>query len=818
MTAHLAEFAAQPIVQRLGWALVHSVWQLLLVAAMAAVALRWFRQANARVRYVGLCVALVAMAAAPVITLVALGKDMAWRNLDAPERVSSTQREPVSNPAGPFGPPLGTGATMAEDNAASTQPGVSSPLPAYGIAAPQPMSEATISNNSARAGAETVLSASTLRTHINAAIPWIVISWIAGVLLLGMWHAVGYVLASRLKTRHTRPIGEPVRDLFNNLRQRMRIRVPVRLLETTAMSVPVVIGWIRPVVLMPASVLSGLSTEQVAALLAHELAHVRRHDLLVNMVQTMVETCLFFHPAVWWLSKQIRIQREYCADDEAAIVCRDREAYTRALVTLAETVIAVPRPAVAASGGVLTQRIHRLLGLPTEMQSAPRRPAWLLSAVVGLALVVGLVGSTTSNARNREAAAQIRPIQELARELSSRHLHGWKLLNVDTRPAALADEYRGYRLFLRRTWKHYTDTPQQAQVGPIGPFELRHEDWELVLVPVDGGKAPAALKSQIRWQRSNSPYHTREVCLGEGHGYVWFTRATIDRQEYLRRQLKLEGGDERIELIIDGLSVEDTGSNTSNSCRPLLAHFGDGALPYLEKTIARTSGDQRLRVVGSLAYIRTPQATALLKKLANSEDQHLRNSAYYALIHLPIRQSARQTYIAMLGNHRYVHQVCEACVELDWQEALPVLRDLIRQPRNFREFEVATRTRRALEGSPVPEALLQAEQTLRKLMRPDLDPKARQQIADARALLINSKDAEAANLAALSLALFVTKGNNAPVNAAGLEILLSRPRRSTLDFLTALSSGIDEDQRPPIQRLLRKVEQARESRGLKRGG
>ena len=94
------------------------------------------------------------------------------------------------------------------------------------------------------------------------------------------------------------------------------------------------VGWLNPVVLLPASALSGLTPTQIEALLAHELAHVRRHDYLVNLLQSVVETLLFYHPAVWWVSAHVRAEREHCCDDLAVAVC-DRLVYVTALADLA---------------------------------------------------------------------------------------------------------------------------------------------------------------------------------------------------------------------------------------------------------------------------------------------------------------------------------------------------------------------------------------------------------------------------------------------------------------------------------------------------
>ena len=100
--------------------------------------------------------------------------------------------------------------------------------------------------------------------------------------------------------------------------------------------VPTIVGCLRPVILLPASVVTGLPASHLDAVLAHELAHVRRHDYLVNVLQSLVETLLFYHPAVWWCSRQIRIEREHCCDDLVVEACGDRVVYAHALAQLEE--------------------------------------------------------------------------------------------------------------------------------------------------------------------------------------------------------------------------------------------------------------------------------------------------------------------------------------------------------------------------------------------------------------------------------------------------------------------------------------------------
>jgi TonB family protein len=159
----------------------------------------------------------------------------------------------------------------------------------------------------------------------------------------------------------------------------------VRLLHSARVQVPTVIGWLRPVVLIPASCLSGFSSEQVEAILCHELAHVRRHDYLVSIFQSVAEALLFYHPAVWWVSKQVRRERECCCDAIAVANGGDALAYAKALSHLEERRASFPEFVLGANGGVLKMRIRRLLGCAEDAPSQ-------VTALTLLAVVLAMLG------------------------------------------------------------------------------------------------------------------------------------------------------------------------------------------------------------------------------------------------------------------------------------------------------------------------------------------------------------------------------------------------------------------------------------------
>ena len=229
--------------------------------------------------------------------------------------------------------------------------------------------------------------------RVEPLLPTLILTWIAGVSVLSLRLLTGWIWIQRLRT-HGAPAADEWQRMATRLSRRLHIGRAITLLESTLVDVPTVIGWLKPVVLLPASALAALSPQQLEAILAHELAHIRRHDYLVNLLQTLVETLLFYHPAVWWLSRRIRIERENCCDDLAVSLCGDPVAYANALADL-ESLRSVASAwrkhedhiAMAATGGALLQRVRRLLGAPSSHTG--RGPAWLAGSVA-LLLIGGI--------------------------------------------------------------------------------------------------------------------------------------------------------------------------------------------------------------------------------------------------------------------------------------------------------------------------------------------------------------------------------------------------------------------------------------------
>src|SRR5207248_3598485 len=154
----------------------------------------------------------------------------------------------------------------------------------------------------------------------------------------------------------------PWQTACRRIAYRLGLHAAAHVVESALVDVPTVVGWLRPAIILPVAAIAALSPAQVEAILAHELAHIRRHDYAVNLLQTIAETLLFYHPAVWWLSRRIRAEREHCCDDLAVSLCGDPIAYASALADLESLRSSDHRFAMAATGGSLLHRVRRLIG------------------------------------------------------------------------------------------------------------------------------------------------------------------------------------------------------------------------------------------------------------------------------------------------------------------------------------------------------------------------------------------------------------------------------------------------------------------------
>jgi len=347
------------LAQKVGWALVHFLWQGAAVALMLALMLQLLRRRSPQARWIAACAALGLMAALPVITAFLVSVEPQRTNKPDLAMGTATQARTEALPHGGRGEPPAAGQT---GHAKARPSQTASTLPQ-------------------------IAWAKRMEALLQPLLPYFVLLWLAGVATLSVWHVGGWRQLQRTRRLGTRPVGDLMHEVFADLTQKLRVGRPVHLLQSARAAVPVVVGWLRPVVLLPASAISGLTPEQVQAVLAHELAHVRRHDCLVKVAQAVVETLLFYHPAVWWVSGRITEESEQCCDDLALEVFGDRQAYARALARAAELGHGAARLMAASSGGKLLPRVRRIMNLQEEGKAMGTRWVAGVTTIAAAALL-----------------------------------------------------------------------------------------------------------------------------------------------------------------------------------------------------------------------------------------------------------------------------------------------------------------------------------------------------------------------------------------------------------------------------------------------
>jgi beta-lactamase regulating signal transducer with metallopeptidase domain len=255
---------------------------------------------------------------------------------------------------------------------------------------------------------------------------WAVLVWVVGVALFLLRHGVGHGRILVLR-RSAHPAGADLRARVADHCRRLRLPVPMILLSHR-IQVPAATGWLRPALLLPISLATALPPAQVEALILHELAHLRRRDALIEAGMSALECLLFFHPALWWLGRQVREAREQCCDQDALGAGAAPDNLARALLAVAEGVVAPP-PALAATGGPLTARVRRILGLPE------RRRLRLRGLLALLLLPVAALAVAACAARGDDAVESLdvpMPVGAIVTAPDRRH-------PLDRRIRALAD-------------------------------------------------------------------------------------------------------------------------------------------------------------------------------------------------------------------------------------------------------------------------------------------------------------------------------------------------------------------------------------------
>ncbi len=345
------QFLGVPVVEALGWTILHSFWQGLVVAFLLTLALVMLRRQSAQARYfagLGALSLLLASVVATFFWVYEAPLTGAW----APERFGAAERAPLETMAG--APSAGSGF--------------------WGD----------------------------FYAFFEQQIPLIVALWLLGMLIftLRMLGELAYI--QHLKHYRVQAAAPRWKEKLFAIAEQMGVYQQIDIRESFQVSTPLVIGYIKPVILLPVGLLAHLTPAQVENVLAHELAHIRRHDYLVNILQSLVESVLFFNPAVWWISNLVRTEREHCCDDAAIDYTQDEVAYVETLAALEEWRAAPGSFAMAFNGrrGGVLGRVQRLLN-GDRLSALSLKILWstailvlcLAASVVHLSSQTGLEGA-----------------------------------------------------------------------------------------------------------------------------------------------------------------------------------------------------------------------------------------------------------------------------------------------------------------------------------------------------------------------------------------------------------------------------------------
>ena len=410
-------FSTAGAVERVGWVLVHSLWQFAVVAAVAAAVTAVLHGLGPVVRHAILASGLVAMAVLPVVTWWAVDVTPTRSGLAVPAASASSAAQP---------------ALVSQSAAVSSVP-------------------AAVFDGRASAAGGRGFGIEAVRRALAPWLGWCVAAWLVGVGCCAVRPLVGWAAWRRLRAGGVAVPAE-VGRMVDRACRRLGVARGVRALATSGIDVPAVAGWLSPVVLVPMALVTSLPAAQLEALIVHELAHVRRGDVLVNVLQAVLETLAFYHPAVWWLSGRLRVEREHCCDDLVLAATGGRAEYGRALVAVEMLRGRGAALACGAADGSLVSRIRRLVTGVDPRSSVWPLPAFAAAGLAGLVVAVSLTAPVQADDLPKDTNAITSLTPEQAKKLAAEFkgfvlfLNGLTALSPET-ATALAG-FEGKRLDL----------------------------------------------------------------------------------------------------------------------------------------------------------------------------------------------------------------------------------------------------------------------------------------------------------------------------------------------------------------------------------
>jgi beta-lactamase regulating signal transducer with metallopeptidase domain/peptidoglycan/xylan/chitin deacetylase (PgdA/CDA1 family) len=337
-------FTQSEIVMHLGWALVHSFWQLALIAAILFVVLRLTIRSSPNVRYLISVCALLLSVIVPVMTYLQISERLGVSTQVSQKKYADEHSQRITEDKSRVNVEVGS---QESDRAQAAFTSERDPL-------------------------------STFRDFLYMTapsfFPFAVFAWLLGMALFSFRLTGGLWKLHEYKTTGVSPVDGEWQRRFAQLSRLLAVDRKVILLRSSFVNTPIAVGFLKPLIIVPTSVFLQMDPGQLESIIAHELIHIRRYDCLVNIFQSIAEILFFYHPAVWWISAEIRREREFAADAAVLNATDSRVVYATALANLEEirhlTMKNAPSIAMAANGGNLMQRIQRILDKKTEASRA----------------------------------------------------------------------------------------------------------------------------------------------------------------------------------------------------------------------------------------------------------------------------------------------------------------------------------------------------------------------------------------------------------------------------------------------------------------
>lgn len=347
---------SEELIYALGWTVIHSIWQAMIIALIMALIMPTLQKKSAKYRYELAGMALFMVLVTALSTFVYM-YDQSTESLASMTILISGE--------------------------------------ASGIVASQ-----SFLNQSAQ----------TCASYFNEHLPLIVMLWLVGVsaFLLKLLGGLAYI--QYLKNNYQYPLSDEWQQKLTAIAQKIPVRRTIKFAESALVKVPMVFGIFKPMILLPIGAINNLTAKEVEAIIAHEVAHIYRNDYLLNILFSFIEIIFYFNPAVWWISANVRMERENCCDDVAIAVCGDSLSYAKALLSLQEISAPSPSLAMSFSGNKkqLLSRVKRILNQPQNKSNIMEK---LVATSLFLFAIISLSFSTNDNTQITDAVTPIEHIE-----------------------------------------------------------------------------------------------------------------------------------------------------------------------------------------------------------------------------------------------------------------------------------------------------------------------------------------------------------------------------------------------------------------------